>query len=175
MLATKNLTRRANHRHNDIIRKYFEPAEMVAGYFGIASTDADEGAPDGSEAGAYQDKVRTVAEHAAIATHLDAERSDLVIARGIEQARQYDQDGGDEIHRISPGLPVIVHAVPTSDRHFVKILRAPDRDIAQLTCRANQGHIDIIARTIKPAPKKSVSGLFVCAAIFAKMVSRRFR
>jgi hypothetical protein len=28
-------------------------------------------------------------------------------------------------------------------------------DLAQLTCRANQGHTDIIARTIKPAPKKS--------------------
>ena len=84
----------------------------VAGYFGIASVDADEGAPDGSEAGAYQDKVRIVAECVAIAAHLDAERSDLMIARGIEQARQYDQDGGDEIHRISPGLTLVIdHAV----------------------------------------------------------------
>jgi len=65
----KNLTRRANHRHNDIIKKIMKrrAATAEAGYFRIASADTDEGAPDGREAGTYQDNVRIVAECAAIA------------------------------------------------------------------------------------------------------------
>ena len=58
------------------------------GLFRMASADADEHAPGGREAGSYQDKGRAVAERAAVAAHLDAERSNLMIARGVKQARE---------------------------------------------------------------------------------------
>ena len=109
----QDLTRRANHRHNDIVTKMLQAcAGNGRGLFRIASADTDEGAPGGREAGSYQDNVRIVAECAAIATHLDAKRPNLMIARGVEQPRQHDQHGGGEIHLISPGLPLVIgHAV----------------------------------------------------------------
>src|SRR5580693_7200511 len=98
-----------------------------------ASADADEGAPGGGEAGKYQDNERIVAEGAAIAAHLDAERSNLVIARGIEQARQDGQCGGGEIHLVSPGLPpVIDHAAQCPAGISLKIPRVLDRNIARV-------------------------------------------
>src|SRR5437588_10627458 len=76
--------------------------------YAVASANADEGAPDGRGAGTQQDKVRIVAECAAIAAHLDAERSNLMIARGVKQPRQYGQHGCGEIHPISPGMPPVI-------------------------------------------------------------------
>jgi hypothetical protein len=53
-------------------------------------------------------------------------------------------------------LPLVIdHAVQRPAGISLKQnLPVLDRETAQLTCRANQGHADIIARTIKPAPKK---------------------
>src|SRR5882672_9935808 len=60
---------------------------------------ADECTPGDREPGTHQNIVRTVAERAAIFAHLDAERADFMIARGIEQSVQGNQSCGDIVHR----------------------------------------------------------------------------
>jgi hypothetical protein len=131
------------------------PPATVAGYFRTASADADEGAPGGGEAGKYQDNERVVAEGTAIAAHLNAERSNLVIARGIEQARQDGQYGGGEIHLVSPGPPpVIDHAAQCPAGISSRILRVPDRNISRVDTSGKSGAHRHHRKNYKPAPGK---------------------
>src|SRR5258708_2480353 len=53
------------------------------------SPDADKRAPYGSQNGADQDVHRTIAKRAAVSAHVCAEATHLVVAGGIEQARQH--------------------------------------------------------------------------------------
>jgi hypothetical protein len=73
---------------------------------------------------------------------------------------------------MSPGLPpVIDHAAQRPAGIWLKIPRVLERGVAQLTCRANQGHIDIIGKNYKPAPGKPEWAFSFCAARFAELVS----
>jgi hypothetical protein len=123
--------------------------------FCCASADADEGAPGGGQAGKHQDNERIVAERAPIAAHLDAERPNLVIARGIKQARQDGQYGGGEIHLVSPGLPRVTdHAAQCPAGISLKILRVLDRNIARVDMSGKSGAHRHHRKNYKPAPGK---------------------
>jgi hypothetical protein len=49
---------------------------------------ADERTPERGKDGACQDEMGVLAKQAAVTTHFDADRADLMMARRIEQSRQ---------------------------------------------------------------------------------------
>jgi hypothetical protein len=120
-----------------------------------ASADADELGPDCRESCADQDILRVVAERSPIGAHLRPERADLMAAGQIEHAGQDGQCGSDEVHR------------SISSRSGCRFCACP---IAHLTRRANQRHIDIIAKSYGPRLKPA-AGFSISAMKFAEAVS----
>jgi hypothetical protein len=138
------LTRRANQGHLAIIAARIKKARVHWTWAFCAGEllDADEGTPDCGDAGGGQDVVRALAKQAAISAHLDADRADLVIARGIEQPCQDDQNSGDKVHRRSPRHPIV-----DCDRKIHACL------VGQISA------IFLSSKVLQPAPQTG-SGLF---------------
>src|SRR5258708_28524536 len=133
------------------------PRQSAAGSL-LAFVDADEGAPGGRKSGADQHVARAVAEHAAIAADVGPEGADLVLARGIEQPGQDNQNTGDHIHRRSPCHPPDEAASTMAAGPF--ILPHGCCDLPQYFCRifhkffsSGQGAVPPRGTPIIPPPR----------------------
>ncbi|WP_190241804.1 hypothetical protein [Bradyrhizobium algeriense] len=105
------MTRRANHRHNGIITE-------IRGLRTSASAHADECAPARSQPGSDQHEQRIVAKRAAVLAHRYAQRTDLVMARRIEQARQNREHGSNEKHLKASLRSVGPRVAPSTAQQF---------------------------------------------------------
>jgi hypothetical protein len=73
----------------ELIYLYNDPYKSIIGgkHPGCLS-HADERSPERSKDAACQDEMGVLAKQAAVTTHFDADRADLMMARRIEQSRQ---------------------------------------------------------------------------------------
>src|SRR5882724_4114743 len=78
------------------------PSSELRNYRLSASAHADECAPQRGEDGADENVGRVIAKYSAVAAHICAKRTKLVISGRIKQPRQSREHDSSEIHRRPP-------------------------------------------------------------------------
>src|SRR6267142_5148375 len=111
-----------------------------AGFRTSASAHADECAPARSQPGSDQHEQRIVAKRAAVLAHRYTQRTDLVMARRIEQARQNREYGSNEKHP-KASLRSAGPRVARSEEHTSEL----------------QSHVNLVCRLLLDKKKQNIN------------------